>query len=87
MSPGTHPWRGDDRRFAELTDLAGRRGLRYHAHVDSLRIVGGKRRSETVPVSGAKNAALSLLCASLASGASEAAIGADIACVEDEAQP
>jgi UDP-N-acetylglucosamine 1-carboxyvinyltransferase len=35
--------------------------------VDSIRIVGGKRLMGTVPVSGAKNAALPLLCASLLS--------------------
>jgi len=51
----------------KITDLAGRRPLRYDAQVDSIRIVGGKRLEGTVPVSGAKNAALPLLCASLLS--------------------
>jgi UDP-N-acetylglucosamine 1-carboxyvinyltransferase len=35
--------------------------------VDGIRIVGGKRLAGTIPVSGAKNAALPLLCASLLS--------------------
>jgi UDP-N-acetylglucosamine 1-carboxyvinyltransferase len=33
--------------------------------MDSIRIIGGKRLSGTVPVSGAKNAALPILCAAL----------------------
>jgi UDP-N-acetylglucosamine 1-carboxyvinyltransferase len=55
------------RQDGQQPDLAGGRGLRYDARVDSIRVVGGKRLAGTVPVSGAKNAALPLLCASLLS--------------------
>jgi UDP-N-acetylglucosamine 1-carboxyvinyltransferase len=45
--------------------LAASAALGYHALVDSIRILGGKRLTGTIPVSGSKNAALPLLCASL----------------------
>ena len=57
-------WRRAPRSRAGLA--AGVR-LGYHAHVDSIHIVGGKPLTGTIPISGAKNAALPILCATLLS--------------------
>src|SRR5882672_8936982 len=54
-----------------LLAFSGRRfewtGRRKAPHMDAIRIRGGKRLSGTVEVSGAKNAALPILCATLLS--------------------
>lgn len=53
------------RRHSRRPELSGKAGLARIAYMDRIRIVGGNELNGIIPISGAKNAALPLMIASL----------------------